>query len=70
MARAKETFKYTENDPVGLLENKQAIIIITSGGTKLGSDIDFVSNYLRHVFAFIGIEDLTITDGSGIGRDE
>ncbi len=69
MARAKETFKYTESGPVGLLENKQAIII-TSGGTKLSSDIDFVSNYLRHVFAFISIEDLTITDGSGIGRDE
>jgi FMN-dependent NADH-azoreductase len=70
VARAKETFKYTENGPVGLLTGKQAILVITSGGTKLGSDIDFVSSYLRHVLAFIGINDLTIIDGSGLGRDE
>jgi len=70
VARARETFKYTPNGPVGLLQNKRAIVVLTSGGTKLGSDIDFVSGYLRHVFSFIGIDDLTIIDASGIGRDE
>jgi len=70
VARARETFKYTENGPVGLLENKRAIMVLTSGGTKLGSEIDFVSDYVRHVFGFIGIDDLTIVDASGIGADE
>ena len=70
VARAKETFHYTADGPEGLLQNKRAIIVITSGGTKLGSDIDFVSGYLRHVFAFIGIKDLTFVDASGINRNE
>ena len=70
VARAKQTFHYTPNGPKGLLQNKRAFIVITSGGTKLGSDIDFVSGYLRHVFAFIGITDLTLIDASGIGRDQ
>ena len=70
MSRAKETFKYTKNGPVGLLKGKQAIMVIASGGTKLGSDIDFVSSCLLHVLAFIGINDLTIINGSWLGRDE
>ncbi|NRB38055.1 MAG: NAD(P)H-dependent oxidoreductase [Pseudomonadales bacterium] len=70
IARAKLTFRYTENGPVGLLENKKAYVIITSGGTQLGSEIDFVSDYIHHVLGFIGIKDVTIIDSSAIGRDE
>lgn len=66
VARARETFRYSENGPVGLLEGKQAIVIITSGGTSLGSDMDFVSGWLRHVLGFIGINDVTIIDSSGL----
>lgn len=69
VVRARETFKYTENGPIGLLENKRAIIVITSGGTKLGSNIDFVSDYLRHVFSFIGINDVEIIDASAMGSE-
>jgi len=69
VARSQETFKYTEHGPVGLLENKRAIIIVTSGGTKLGSQIDFVSAYLKHVMGFIGIHKLTIVDASGLGSN-
>jgi FMN-dependent NADH-azoreductase len=70
VARAKLTFKYTDNGPVGLLENKKAYIVIASGGTQVGSEIDFVSNYVRFVLGFIGINDLTFIDSSGISRDE
>jgi len=55
IARARLTFKYGENSPVGLLTGKQAFVIIASGGTPVGSDIDFASAYLRHVLAFVGI---------------
>lgn len=55
IARARLTFRYTENGPVGLLTGKQAFVITASGGTPLESDIDFASAYLRHVLAFIGI---------------
>ena len=70
VARAKVTFRYGDNGPEGLLENKKAYVILSSGGTQLGSDIDFVSDYIHHVLGFLGIKDVTIIDSSGIGRDE
>ena len=70
VARAKVTFRYGDNGPEGLLENKKAYVIISSGGTQLGSEIDFVSDYIHHVLGFIGIKDVTIIDSSGIGRNE
>lgn len=58
VARAGKTFQYTENGPVGLLEGKKAYVAIASGGTEVGSDIDFLSGYLRHFLGFIGISDV------------
>ena len=60
IARARKTFQYTPNGPEGLLEGKKAYVLIASGGTEVGSDIDFASGYLRHVLGFIGIHDVTI----------
>ena len=70
VARAKVTFRYGDNGPEGLLENKKAYVILSSGGTQLGSDIDYVSDYIHHILGFIGIKDVTIIDSSGIGRNE
>ncbi|MEM9477711.1 MAG: NAD(P)H-dependent oxidoreductase [Pseudomonadota bacterium] len=58
VARAGMTFRYSETGPVGLLEGKRAIVIIASGGTEAGSEIDFATGYLRHVLSFIGIRDV------------
>ncbi|MGR3634942.1 MAG: FMN-dependent NADH-azoreductase [Shimia sp.] len=65
IARAGVTFAYTENGPKGLLEDKKAIISIATGGTQLGSDFDFASDYLRFVLGFVGITDVTILDKEG-----
>jgi FMN-dependent NADH-azoreductase len=70
VVRSKLTFKYTDTGPQGLLNNKQVYILITSGGTQLDSELDFISDYLRHIFAFIGIREVTIIDSSGLGKDE
>jgi FMN-dependent NADH-azoreductase len=51
------------------LNNKKAYILIVSGGTKLGTELDFISDYLRHVLSFIGITDVSFIDSSGLGRD-
>ncbi|MEP4195801.1 MAG: NAD(P)H-dependent oxidoreductase [Aliishimia sp.] len=59
VCRARRTFAYSENGPVGLLEGKRAIVVYVSGGTPIGSDIDFASNYVRHIMGFIGITDVT-----------
>ncbi len=60
IARARETFRYTENGPVGLLEGKKAYLVIASGGTPVDSPIDFATPYMRHVMKFVGIDDVTV----------
>jgi len=70
VVRSKVTFQYTDKGPEGLLENKKAYVVIASGGTQIGSDIDFFSRHIRHVLSFIGIRDITFIDSSGIGRNE
>ncbi len=58
IARAGVTFRYTENGPKGLLTGKRAIIAVASGGTEVGSDIDFATGYIVHVLGFVGITDV------------
>ncbi|MEO9274969.1 NAD(P)H-dependent oxidoreductase [Marinomonas sp. 5E14-1] len=58
LCRAKETFSYGENGPVGLLENKKVFVVITSGGTQIGSDQDFLTPWLIHCLNFIGVSDV------------
>jgi len=70
VVRSKLTFRYGENGPIGLMNNKKAYIVIASGGTKLGTDVDYISDYLQHILGFIGITDVTIIDCSGLARDE
>ena len=68
-ARAKVTFEYTETGPRGLLNNKQAIIVVNSGGTPIGSEIDFLTPWLRHYLAFLGISDTRVITVSDLERD-
>ncbi len=58
VARARETFRYSEYGPVGLLEGKRAIVTVASGGTEAGSSIDYATTYMKHVLSFIGITDV------------
>ncbi|MEM9060240.1 MAG: NAD(P)H-dependent oxidoreductase [Pseudomonadota bacterium] len=64
IARARETFKYTETGPVGLLDGKRAIVVVASGGTAVDSEIDFATPYLRHALAFVGIHDVTVVSAA------
>jgi FMN-dependent NADH-azoreductase len=59
LCRANETFTYTETGPVGLLENKQVFVVVTSGGTQIGSEIDFLTPWLKHCLNFIGIQNVS-----------
>ena len=65
ICRAGVSFKYTEQGPVGLLGIKRAFIITASGGTPIGSEMDFVSRYLEHICRFIGITEVFHIDASG-----
>jgi FMN-dependent NADH-azoreductase len=60
IARARLTFRYTENGPEGLLEGKKAYLVVATGGVPVGSAVDFATPYLKHVLAFIGITDVEV----------
>ncbi|MGH1486751.1 MAG: FMN-dependent NADH-azoreductase [Cellvibrionaceae bacterium] len=69
ICRVGETFVYGENGPQGLLNISRAYIVVTAGGTPVGSEIDFNSAYLQQVCRFIGIDESHIIDVSGSKRD-
>jgi FMN-dependent NADH-azoreductase len=60
IARAGVTFRYTSDGPQGLLKGKRAIVVVASGGTQVGSDVDFATGFLRHVLGFIGITEVDL----------
>lgn len=60
IARARLTFRYTENGPEGLLKGKKAYVVIASGGVPVDSPVDFATPYLRQALAFVGITDVEI----------
>ncbi len=60
-ARVGETFRFKPNGRrEGLLKNKKAYLVITSGGTKLNSKEDFLTPWLRFILNFFGIEKVEI----------
>lgn len=65
ICRAGISFQYTEQGPVGLLGVKRAYIITASGGTPIGSEMDFASPYIEHICRFIGIEEIFHIDAGG-----
>lgn len=69
IARVGLTFQYTETGPVGLLEGKKALVLVASGGTQVGSSIDFATPYIKHALGFVGIHDVEIIAADALGRD-
>ena len=70
IARANLTFRYTENGPIGLLENKKVTVVMASGGVAIGSKMDMASTYLKQVLGFIGISHVNIIDATTINYTE
>ncbi len=64
--RAKITFKYTENGPVGLLENKKLVVVIASGGIHSVNNHDYIEPYIKHTFNFLGIQNITFVKAEGM----
>jgi FMN-dependent NADH-azoreductase len=67
---AGKTFRYTENGPQGLAGGKKVIIASTRGGLYApatpNASADFQEPYLRTIFRFIGIDDVTIVRAEGV----
>jgi len=60
IARARLTFHYTDQGPQGLLTGKKVYILTATGGTEVGSEIDFATPWLKFVLGFLGITDIEV----------
>ena len=69
-ARVSQTFKYNEDGRrIGLLEDKQVYLVITSGGTKVNGKEDFLTPWLMHVLNFFGIKKIKIIAADQMALD-
>jgi FMN-dependent NADH-azoreductase len=66
VARAGQTFRYTEQGPVGLLTGKKAIVFATRGGLHAGTPRDSQTDYVRTFLGFLGITDVTFVYAEGL----
>lgn len=60
IARARLTFRYTAQGPEGLLAGKKVYLLVATGGTEVGSAIDFATPWLRFVLDFLGVKDVEV----------
>ena len=67
IAVAGKTFRYTEAGPQGLAGGKH-VVVASGRGSALGDGhpADFQEAYLRQLFGFLGIDDLTFVRAEGV----
>jgi FMN-dependent NADH-azoreductase len=68
VARVGLTFAYSSEGPKGLLKDRKTYLIVTSGGTPVGSDIDYATGYLKQVLSFIGIHSVEVIAADSLSR--
>jgi FMN-dependent NADH-azoreductase len=67
IAVAGKTFRYGPKGPEGLAGDKQLIVAIARGGVyPQGSPAEFGESYLKHLFGFLGVRDLTFVRAEGL----
>lgn len=72
IARAGQTFRYTENGPQGLLNGNTKIYVLAArGGQYQGTERDTQSSYLRHILGLMGLTkvEFIYAEGLNMGGD-
>jgi FMN-dependent NADH-azoreductase len=68
VVRAGKTFSFEGGAPKGLLKDKQVVIVTSSGGDYSAAPMkafDFVEPYLRSIFGFLGVTNVTVVTAPG-----
>jgi FMN-dependent NADH-azoreductase len=64
---AGKTFKYTPTGPQGLVHGKRIIVAISRGGVyPENAPFEHAESYLKVIFGFIGVTDLTFVRAEGL----
>jgi FMN-dependent NADH-azoreductase len=74
VVRVGHTFKYGANGPEGLVPAGKKVIIVSSRGGVYSvgpmQAMDFQEDYLRSVFSFIGLKDVSFVRAEGVAMGE
>jgi len=70
IARARVTFRYTENGPEGLLTGKTVYVALTRGGFYRDTPLDTQMPYLKTVLGFLGMTDVRFIYAEGLGMGD
>lgn len=70
IARAGQTFRYTKNGPLGLLEDRKVYVVATRGGAYAGGPMDTQSDFIRHILGLMGIKDIEFIYAEGLNTGE
>ncbi len=66
VARAGVTFKYTEQGPVGLLDNKPVVVISTRGGHYAGTSADTQTSMVKMFLGMLGLSRVEFVYAEGL----
>ncbi len=70
VARNGVTFKYTENGPVGLLEDKPVYILATRGGQYHDAGLDYQVPWLKLILGFVGLHNVKVVLAEGLNMSD
>lgn len=70
VARAGITFRYTENGPQGLLDDKPVTVVAARGGLYAGTENDTVTPFIKLFFGFVGITSVNIVYAEGLNMGD
>lgn len=70
IVRVRRTFAVGPNGYEGLVKDKKILVITTRGGSYSAGPLDFQEPYLRAVFEFIGITDITFIHAENLAMGD
>jgi FMN-dependent NADH-azoreductase len=74
IAQGGRTFRYTAAGPEGLATGKKVIVASTRGGvystSEMGQALEHQESYLKTVFGFLGITDVSIVRAEGVAMGD
>jgi len=66
VARARQTFRYTETYPQGLVEGVKAVVLSSRGGIHVCQETEAVTPYLKAVLGLMGIHEVEFIYAEGL----
>lgn len=70
IARAGVTFRYTENGPEGLIDDKPVYVLAARGGVYAGTANDSQTPFLRSFLGFLGLTSVEFVYAEGLNMGD